>query len=141
MSRETAKILVPRWFESMGEHMAHIRHKDDCRAVASPRGEILYELAGCAAGGAVQHSVAQIELPPGNASPKHFHPLAEESFTMLGGEGRMVIDGETLSLSAGQCVVVNPCSVHQMFNDGPEPMHYLAVCVPAWTPDNSVYLD
>ena len=107
----------------------------------SPNGEILYELAGRAAGGAVQHSVAQIELPSGSVTAKHYHPEAEESFTILSGRGRIVIDGESYGLTAGQCVVVPPTRVHQMFNDGPESMHYLAVCVPAWTPDDSTYLD
>ncbi len=121
--------------------MAHIRHKDDCKPLVSPHGEIVYELTGRAAGGATQHSVAHIELPPGKASLKHFHPVAEESYTILSGKGRIVIDGETYPLTPGQCVAIQPPSVHQIFNDGPESLHFLAVCAPAWTPDNSTYLD
>ncbi len=121
--------------------MAHIKHKDDCQPLISEHGEIVYELAGAAAGGVVQHSLAHIELPPGKASLKHFHPEAEESYYLLAGVGRVVIDGKTYALNTGQVVAIAPGMVHQIFNDGPEVLHFLAVCAPAWTPDNSVYLD
>lgn len=121
--------------------MTHIRHKNDCSPLVSPHGEIVYELLGRAAGGAQQHSLACIELPPGKASRPHVHPQAEESYYILEGTARLVIDGETSTLTPGQCVAIAPGSVHQIFNDGPATLHFLAVCAPAWTPDNSVYLD
>ncbi len=121
--------------------MAHIRHKDDCTPLVSDHGEIVYELLGKAAGGADQHSLAHIELPPGKGSLKHYHPVAEESYYILTGQARMVIDGETYMLAEGQSVAVAPGMTHQIFNDGPAALHFLAVCAPAWTPDNSVYLD
>ncbi len=119
----------------------HIRHKDACTPLTSAHGEIVYELAGRAAGGAVGHSVAHIELPPGKASLKHYHPEAEESYYILSGVGRLELDGETVRLHPGQLVAIAPPGVHQIFNDGPEPLHFLAICAPAWTPDNSVYQD
>lgn len=121
--------------------MIYIRHQNDCQPLVSEHGEIVYELAGAAAGGAAQHSVAHIELPPGKASLKHFHPAAEESYYVLTGVGRLVVDGETFTLQPGQVAVITPGMVHQIFNDGPDRLHFLAVCAPAWTPDNSVYLD
>lgn len=121
--------------------MAHIKHKDTVTPIGSAHGEIVYELAGLSAGGTQQHSVAHIELPPGNASLKHYHPTAEESYYILSGVGRLVIDGETYTLTAGQCAALLPEQVHQIFNDGPESLHFLAICAPAWTPDNSIYLD
>lgn len=119
----------------------HIRHKDDCTPLISPHGEIVYELMGNAVGGAHQHSLAHIELPPGKASLKHFHPEAEESYAILSGTARIEIDGTTYTLTPGQAVAITPGMIHQIFNDGPDTLHFLAVCAPAWTPDNSVYLD
>ncbi|GAB4572101.1 MAG: hypothetical protein Kow0077_10640 [Anaerolineae bacterium] len=119
--------------------MAHIRSKEDCTPLVSEHGEIVYELMGSAAGGTVQHSVAHIELPPGKASLKHYHPVAEESYIILKGVALLELDGETFNLSAGQAVAITPGTVHRIANPGPEPLHFLAVCVPAWTPDNSIY--
>ncbi|MBN1966512.1 MAG: cupin domain-containing protein [Anaerolineae bacterium] len=121
--------------------MPHIRRKDDVKPFAAEHGEVVYELSGHAAGGTSQHSVAYIELPPGKASLKHYHPVAEESYYCLSGTGRLVIDGEPYPLQPGACVALTPGQVHQLFNDGPETLCFLAVCAPAWTPDNSVYLD
>lgn len=119
----------------------HIRSKDDCQPIGGDHGETVYELLGHAVGGAEQHSVAYIEIMPGTASLKHYHPDAEESYYILSGAARMVIDGETQTLSPGQAVAIKPLMVHQIFNDGPEPLRFLAICAPAWTPDNSVYVD
>ncbi len=121
--------------------MTHIKHRNDCKPLVSEHGEIVYELLGSTAGGATQHSVAHIELPPGKASRKHYHPKAEESYYILSGQGRLVIDGETHTLGSGYLVAIAPGTIHRIFNDGPEPLHFLAICIPPWTPDNSIYLD
>lgn len=106
----------------------------------SPHGEIVHELGGLAAGGLKAHSLAQITLPTGKASLKHYHPEVEESYYMLSGVARLVVDGETQALSAGQMVAIAPNQIHQIFNDGDQPAVFLAVCVPPWTPDCSVFL-
>jgi mannose-6-phosphate isomerase-like protein (cupin superfamily) len=121
--------------------MPHIKRKEDCTPFASDHGEVVYELMGNAAGGTRQHSLAHIELPPGKASLKHFHPEAEESYYILSGAARIVIDGETCLLTPGQAVAITPGMVHQIFNDRPEQLRFLAVCAPAWTPDISVFVE
>ncbi len=121
--------------------MPHIRHKDDCTPFISEHGEIVYELMGNSAGGSTQHSLAHIELPPGKASRKHYHPEAEESYFILSGKAHLILDGEAYTLHAGQSVAITSGMVHQIFNDGTTPLHFLAVCVPSWTPENSIYLD
>ncbi|MFC1960476.1 cupin domain-containing protein [Chloroflexota bacterium] len=120
--------------------MVHIKAKSDCTPLVSAHGEVVYELLGHSAGGASQHSIAHIELPPGKASLKHYHPTAEESYFILSGTARMIIDEETVPLTPEQTIAITPGMVHQIFNDGPADLHFLAVCAPAWTPDNSVFL-
>jgi uncharacterized cupin superfamily protein len=75
-----------------------IKNARSIAGVASPHGEIVHELFGSAAGGSQQHSLAQIVIPPGKSSLRHYHPVDED-------------------------------------------LVLLAVCVPPWTPDNSVFLD
>jgi mannose-6-phosphate isomerase-like protein (cupin superfamily) len=120
----------------------HIRRVEDTPAFQAAHGEIVRELAGVQAGGSRQHSLAHISLPPGKASRKHYHPIAEESYYLLFGVGRVVIDGETQFLNPGQLVVILPGQVHQIFNDNPEgTISYLAICTPPWTSDCSVFIE
>jgi len=119
----------------------HIRNVQGITPLVSDHGEVVYELLGAAAGGTQQHSLAQVTIPPGKASLKHYHPVAEESYYILSGTGRLEMGGGTALLRAGDGVAIPAMQVHQVFNVGDDDLVLLAVCVPAWTPDNSVYLD
>jgi mannose-6-phosphate isomerase-like protein (cupin superfamily) len=119
----------------------YIQNAKNVTPLQSAHGEIVYELLGAGAGGSEAHSVAQVVLPPGKASLKHYHPLAEESYTILSGTARIEIDGERATLGPGDSVAIRPPQMHQIFNDGGADLVFLAVCVPAWTPDNSVYVE
>jgi mannose-6-phosphate isomerase-like protein (cupin superfamily) len=118
----------------------HIRNTIHMTPFESPHGEIIYEYMGKAAGGAVQHSLAQIILPPGKMSLKHYHPVAEESYYILAGKGRIVLNGDTCSLTAGDTIAIPVNAVHQIFNDSHENLVFLAICAPPWTPDCSVFV-
>ena len=119
----------------------HVKNKDNVNPLNSEHGEVVYELIGNAAGGSEQHSLAQIVIPPGKASLKHYHPVAEESYYILAGQGHMQLGDETVTLRAGDSVMIPPPVVHQISNNGIEDLVLLAVCVPAWTPDNTVVVD
>ena len=118
-----------------------IRNARDIPQLVSEHGEIVQEMFGNAGKNAAAHSLAQITLPPNTASLKHYHPIAEESYYILSGKGRVEIDGESAEMSLGDSVIILAEQVHQIFNDHAEELVFLAVCVPAWTPDNSVFLD
>lgn len=121
----------------------HIKRSDDVPAFASPHGEVVYELIGHKGGGSANHSLAQIALPPGKSSLKHYHPQAEESYYILAGRGHIILDDERQQVTAGDAFMIPPNVVHQIVNDSSsnETLIFLAVCLPAWTPDNSVYVD
>jgi mannose-6-phosphate isomerase-like protein (cupin superfamily) len=118
-----------------------VQNAQQVTALESEHGEVVYELIGASAGGSRVHSLAQIVIPPGKASLKHYHPVAEESYYILAGTARMEMDGEVAVLGPGDSVIILPSQVHQIVNVGPGDVTLLAVCVPAWTPDNSVFLD
>lgn len=119
----------------------HICNAASVTGFESAHGEIVFELMGQTAGGSQQHSLAQIVLPPGKASRKHYHPIAEESYYVLSGTAHIELDGHSATLNTGDSIVLLPTQVHQIRNAGDGDLVILAVCVPSWTPDNSVYLD
>lgn len=109
--------------------------------IVTPHGETVYEMIGRVAhhGGAVQHSLAHIILAEGKAAQAHHHKVCEESYYILKGQARMVIDGQELLLSPGQTCLILPPQVHQLFNTGEGALEFLAVCAPAWYPEDSYY--
>jgi mannose-6-phosphate isomerase-like protein (cupin superfamily) len=119
----------------------HIQNAKNIQGFHSSTGEIISEMIGAAAGGTQTYSLAQIVLPPGNKSGKHYHPVAEESYYILSGTGQMVMDDKTVTLNPGDSIAILPNNVHQISNQGSEDLVFLAICVPAWTPDISVFVD
>jgi mannose-6-phosphate isomerase-like protein (cupin superfamily) len=119
----------------------HLTNPERTTPFVTEHGEIVRELLGSAVGGGSQHSLAQITLPPGKAALKHYHPIVEESYFILTGQGRMIVDGEEKMLSAGDTVAITPNAIHQIFNDSAADLIFLAICAPPWTPDCSVFMD
>ncbi|MBK5219687.1 MAG: cupin domain-containing protein [Thermoleophilia bacterium] len=69
-------------------------------------------------------------LEPGQASTKHRHATQEELYVLLEGEGRVRIDGESLTLAPLDALLVGPESVRQLFNDGEADQLWLVVGAP-----------
>jgi mannose-6-phosphate isomerase-like protein (cupin superfamily) len=119
----------------------HVKHTPALAGIESEHGEIVREALGQAAGGASAHSLAHITLPPGKAALKHYHPATEESYFILSGQGRMIVDGEARTVVPGDAIAIPPNAVHEIINDSEDLLMFLAVCVPPWTPDCSVFVD
>ena len=108
----------------------------------TPNGEIIYELVGNACEAKCEgHSLAHVVIPVGKASVNHYHPVAEETYHMLKGKGRLILDGEEAEITAGQTVFIAPGQHHKIFSVGEEALEMLCVCVPAWEPTNTVWLE
>jgi mannose-6-phosphate isomerase-like protein (cupin superfamily) len=128
----------------MDEEVAmHAYSIDDVSPITTPHGELIRELIGRTAtkGFAPRHSVAHIVLPPGKSSLLHYHPEAEESYYILSGWARVLIGEEEVVLTAGTAVLIPAPQPHKITNIGSDNLTFLAVCVPAWEPDNSVFLE
>ena len=114
--------------------------QDRARPLVSAHGEVVYELIGRTVGEPTErHSLAYVVIPPGKASLLHTHPVAEESYYLLRGTARFVLADEVRILLPGEAVVIPPTQAHRIFNSGDTDLEFVAVCVPAWGPTNSVY--
>lgn len=120
--------------------MTHITSKDKTHdPIISPGGEIIYELVGSSSesGAAKLHSLAHVVIPPGKSSTPHYHKICEETYYLLRGEGRMIIDEDQSVLTAGDTILILPGQAHQIFCSGQKNLEFLAVCSPAWSQDDS----
>jgi mannose-6-phosphate isomerase-like protein (cupin superfamily) len=107
--------------------------------IVTQHGETIFELLGRDfAEGTEKHSVAHILIPPGKASLLHYHPEAEESYYILSGKAHILIGEQESAISAGQIVLIPPKNLHQIRNIGEDDLEFLAICVPAWEPSNTV---
>jgi len=116
----------------------HITRKSDYpEKLFTPDGEIIQEILGLAASQTKSHSLAKITIEPGKGSARHFHKESEESYLILSGKASIMIDDHQFSLSAGEAILIEANEVHQIANNTDQNLIFLAVCVPAWRPDDS----
>lgn len=121
-----------------------ITRKDNVeKPVVSRTGERVYELIGRPEhlGGATKHSLGYAVIPPNCSSRPHYHPYAEETYYILKGEGRMVIEGVEHNVRPGDAILISPREKHQIFTDGDDDLEFIVVCAPAWEPSNSIFVD
>lgn len=115
--------------------------KADVPNVRHKHGESIYELLSSEKGGSIIHSVAIATIETGKSSLNHYHPVAEESYYILKGKAKVIIDTKQSFLNEGQIVLIKPTSEHKIFNIGASLLEFLVICVPAWEPSNTVFLE
>ncbi len=119
--------------------MKKIHWNEITEPLITESGEIITELIGKASaeGEIFNHSLARIVIPPGKSSSAHYHKLSQETYYILQGEGLMDIDGESHVLHPGTACTILPGENHLIENQGIVDLEFLAVCVPAWVPEDS----
>ena len=119
--------------------MLKIHWKEVKDPLETPSGEIISELIGSRSGEGYDlgHSLARIVIPPGGSSSAHYHQVSEESYFILEGRAWMMLDGQEFLLESGEVCYITPGKVHQIKNQDERDLVFLAVCVPAWVPEDS----
>lgn len=70
------------------------------------------------------------EMPAGEGTSfVHKHRQNEEIYGILKGEGKFIIDGETIDLKAGDWIRVSPSAHRQLFASGETGMKYICIQV------------
>lgn len=102
-------------------------------------GEIIYELIGNAEcdGTTPNHSLARIIIPPGKSSSIHYHKISEETYYILQGEAQIRVNEKDFKLHTGNACYLAPGDIHRIENKGDVDLEFLALCTPAWVPDDS----
>ena len=101
-------------------------------APAGNKPKQIQEFAGRVNSGHSDVSVARMVSPPGWLEPGQ-RPAFEEITVVLNGLLRVEHEGGTLDVRAGQAVVTSPDEWVRYST--PEGAEYIAVCLPAFSPD------
>lgn len=64
-------------------------------------------------------------LPVGHSFNSHYHEDMQEVFVLLKGTVKMTVDDQSVSMSSGDTVIIDPREIHQMTNIGAEPAEYI----------------
>ena len=86
-------------------------------------------VSGKHSGGA--YCMLEISSPAGRATPNHKHEHEDETIHMLDGELTVDIEGVLYVLTAGETLLLQRGTAHQLFNRSDRSARYLVVCVPA----------
>lgn len=118
--------------------------KDDINSpFLAPLGEIIYEMIGrpVELGGTTNHSFVHVIIPPGKSSAAHFHKISEETYYIMSGLAKMIVDNTEFNLVSGQACLLMPGEIHRIFNASEnENLEFLTISAPAWTPTDSYFI-
>jgi mannose-6-phosphate isomerase-like protein (cupin superfamily) len=88
-----------------------------------------------------KQSLAEARVAPGTTTAAHFHPMTEEIYYLLAGEGQMRIGDEHRTVTAGDAVAIPPGAVHQITNTGDTTLVFLCCCAPGYEHADTVLVD
>jgi mannose-6-phosphate isomerase-like protein (cupin superfamily) len=103
-------------------------------AAAGTRPKRIEEYVGRVNSGASHVSVARMHSPAGWIEPAQ-RPEFEEITIVLRGLLRVEHDGGTIDVRAGQAIVTGPGERVRYSTPEPDGAEYLAVCLPAFSPE------
>ena len=103
-------------------------------AAAGTKPKVIREYVGRVNSSTTAASVAHMQSPPGWVEPGQT-PEFEEYTLVLRGTLRVESRDGVLDVHAGQAVITHPGEWTRYSTPGPEGAEYVAVCLPAFSPD------
>ncbi|MEO3873589.1 cupin domain-containing protein [Nonomuraea sp. B12E4] len=100
-----------------------------------PGGKLIDEHVGRVSSGDGAISIAHMTAPPGWSEPAQAPSFTEYTVVL---RGTVVVehDGDVTEVAAGQSVVTSP-GEKVRYSVGPEGAEYIAVCLPAFSPETA----
>ena len=86
-------------------------------------------------------SLAEARIAAGQSTTPHYHPLCEEIYYVLEGQGEMRIAEERREVRAGDAIAIPPGAIHQLSNTGAGVLKILCCCAPGYEHDDTVLLE
>ena len=87
-----------------------------------------------------QQSLAEAVIPAGVTTLLHRHEISEEIYHVTRGHGLMTLGTERFAIAVGDSIAIAPGTPHCVHNPGPEPLHILCCCAPAYAHADTILL-
>src|SRR4051812_45189262 len=114
--------------------MARFRRIEHVTRIPVPGGKRIEEIAGRVNTGTSAFSLAHMVAPPGWGEPAQTPTFSELTY-VLRGRMRVEVDGEAVDVPAGQAILVEPDTRVRYSNPHAEESEYVALCLPAFSPE------
>ncbi|MEI6432292.1 MAG: cupin domain-containing protein [bacterium] len=117
--------------------------RDSVTPFITKDGSVIREiLAPAVAPGIIQkQSLAEAIVPSGETTDAHYHPITEEIYYILRGEGRIQLGNEVRPVVPGDAIAIPPGVVHRIHNPGSDDLVFLCCCVPHYTHEDTILLE
>lgn len=86
-------------------------------------------------------SLAEARIPPGTRTIRHRHHLTEEIYHVTQGCGLMQLGEAYFPVRIGDSIAIAPGTAHCIENTGPETLHILCCCAPAYRHEDTELLE
>lgn len=87
------------------------------------------------------YSLGYVEIPSGNSTPPHYLRGSCEIIYVISGHGKIIIDGISHELSAGQATFIPAGSVQSFINTGTMNLRYLTSVQPFYQYENDIPIE
>jgi mannose-6-phosphate isomerase-like protein (cupin superfamily) len=111
----------------------HIQEPTTIQAAGQPPKSI-EEFIGRVNSDTAAVSIARMKSPPGWSEPGQ-RPEFDEYTVVLRGSLHVKVKDQDLDVAAGQAIIVNAGEWVQYSSPSPEGAEYIAVCIPAFSPE------
>jgi mannose-6-phosphate isomerase-like protein (cupin superfamily) len=115
-----------------------VASREQAKAFATLDGSTIRVLLDGATG-AINQSLAEAELEPGQETKRHYHARTEELYVVLEGTGEMEVNGERAGVGPGDAILVPPRARHQIRAGGTR-LRFLCCCAPPYS-DSDTFFD
>ncbi|HXV57621.1 MAG TPA: cupin domain-containing protein [Gaiellaceae bacterium] len=117
-----------------------VANREHAEAFTTLDGSTIRVLLDARAGGAVEQSLAEATLAPGESTRRHYHARTEEIYVVLEGSGELEVEGERADVGPGDAVLIPPGARHQIRAAGEGELRFLCCCAPQYS-DEDTFLE
>lgn len=121
--------------------MKVVRKENVKNPIKNAEGELFYEMLGRGEklGNSEKHSLGHVVILDGYSTNKHYHKEAEESYYIIKGNGKMIIEDKEITVKEGDVVLISPNEKHQLIANSGD-IEAIVICAPAWEIGNSTFV-
>jgi mannose-6-phosphate isomerase-like protein (cupin superfamily) len=115
-----------------------VRNREQAESFTTLDGSTIRVLLDARAGGAFKQSLAEATLAPGAGTRRHYHARTEEIYVVLGGSGRMEVDGDERDVEPGDAILIPPGAWHEIKAADAE-LRFLCCCAPQYSDGDTFF--
>ncbi len=126
--------------------MLEIKNLEQAEPFVTKDGSEIRELLAHRNSSIRNQSLAEARVYAGGKTAPHYHPLSEEIYFILAGEGVIQMrepagKWQTKNVKPGDAIAIPPGMIHAISNHSAEPLRLLCCCAPGYEHADTILVD